>query len=277
MQTRRPIFIEVPQLDSEAFLDTPSVAYLTVNNKLCKFLIDGGSSASLLHVSFVNSAEIDVSKLYVLIGVTGHQVNALGSSVVTMGTEDNTSISAYTFVICDKTVPLTTDGILGRDWLRDNYADVLYSRDMLFVWNQYIPLYINDEIKREWMEAPAEKIEPLNSKAELSMIQAKDPDRIETAIDVEVLTEQHGYCSGTDEEDQLYYRNFRQREKDLVARGKPPEIAPIRDTPQLFSCHSHLSEPLEDKYVREVNVPLDRSSEPLNSVSVSVPCEKKFW
>lgn len=156
---------------------------------------------------------------YVLTGVTGDSARAIGTTNVNLGICNNIVKSRFPFIVCDNNLLATYDGLLGRDFLKKNGAQVDYALDCTFVWGQCLPLISNDippiyEPVRE-IEKQQEVKEEVDS---VESCHKQLPCSAEFPINVQV--EEYGYLSDTDEDEYLYKRTFKQRDQELKLVGK---------------------------------------------------------
>lgn len=116
-----------------------------VNGRNCSFFVDSGSQVSLIKSKFIQCNNLIRTEEYQLTGITGHSVEALGTSEIIVGTSEKLNCAVFKFIVCDDSL-IQTDGILGRDFLRANAAEINFSEDKIKLWGKYFCMFlINDD------------------------------------------------------------------------------------------------------------------------------------
>lgn len=95
--------------------DSDCFTCFSVNGKLFSFLVDSGASLSAIKYSYVIGLNLTLHKEDITINGLGGKVRALGYVYLQLSSDDVT-ISHKFYVL--NTLPITSNGIIGRDFLR---------------------------------------------------------------------------------------------------------------------------------------------------------------
>lgn len=241
---------------------------------------DSGSAVSLIKTHLVKPNRVNSKVTCILAGVTGDCAESLGMSEVEIGIQSDVVNTRFNFVVCSDNLLVLYDGLLGRDFLKVNRAQVDYAVDTLYIWGKCIPLKVNTEIacdfvgkkergldlaknlnkhqdtendsvenqnsiddsvespqdvknwvdcqtiKRDFVKSQNSNVNSVEDCRTTSRDSLVHPEEIKIdrnerklEIKVDVNVEEYGDISDTDDEDQLYYKSFKQRERELGNRN----------------------------------------------------------
>lgn len=139
----------VPQIVNDILSEKRNAVCMFVNNERRKFLLDTGSAVSIMKSKFVNDLlEFNKTQNFVLTGITGHGSHALGTVNVSLGLHNNKPVSKFNFLVCDDSLNIQGDGILGLDFLTINKASISFSKNTLQIWGQEIDIvFMTDDLQ----------------------------------------------------------------------------------------------------------------------------------
>lgn len=106
--------------------------FMSVANRPVKFLIDSGSSVSLINQNLVKTEAYAISNKQIeIIGATGHSAStvAMVNSKILI---DNKNIN-HTFHVYDGALKLNTDGILGWDFFKKFKCNIDFENKKLIL------------------------------------------------------------------------------------------------------------------------------------------------
>lgn len=98
----------------------------------------------ILEPPFVSKKQVDVKVRYILAGVIGDCAEFVGITDIELGICSDVVNARYQFVVFDDNILATCDGLLRKDFLKNNGAQVFYALDHLCIWRRLVPLEPND-------------------------------------------------------------------------------------------------------------------------------------
>lgn len=151
---------------------------LSIANRSIKFLIDSGSSISLINSKLVNFDEIkNAQNMYIerkieMIGVTGH--SAITTGLVKANILINGDEFKHAFYLFGNEINLSTDGILGWDFLKNFQCNINFEKSELML---KIPKMVTNEMSND------SKLESENIKDVSSQTKSKLKEQAQRKLD----------------------------------------------------------------------------------------------
>lgn len=161
----------------------------------CVFTLDTGSEVSIIKISALKPNTICTKEKILLVGLENTiRIKTLGQTNLTI-IKDNTEFS-YKFHITKKNIGITTDGIIGLDFLRDFYGNICLRVNLLSLAVYHKPksnkLLTVEEILNECLQETPDKPKHVNKISNIFMPNAHEqiiPPFTQTTIKVHTPTD----------------------------------------------------------------------------------------
>lgn len=133
----REIVPVIPELNC----NVKNTTTLCVGNRFFKFLIDTGASVSILNgyvIHGLNIKLIPIMKNRLITSISGQPLPVAGTAHIEICFAHKNIV--HEFVVCEDNLALSTDGLLGTDFLSKHEAEICYARNEIKIGSDRIKI-----------------------------------------------------------------------------------------------------------------------------------------